>query len=134
MPAEADVTNNSHRDSRTARGALALSILALVAVALTPAARAAAPLTLERVMLSSGGVGYFEYRAAVDGDAELSLTVPLDQMDDVLKSIVIYDDRGGLGHIRMPSREPLGQIFRDLPFGPAALESPAALLNALRGA
>ncbi len=136
MPAEAEaeVTNNSHRDTGTARGALALVILALVAVALTPAARAAAALTLERVMLSSGGVGYFEYRAQVDGDAELSLTVPLDQMDDVLKSIVIYDDRGGLGHIRLPSREPLGQIFRDLPFGPEALESPAALLNALRGA
>jgi len=131
MPLEADVIPIPHRQSGAARGALALFILTLATVAATPAA---AQLMLERVMLSSGGVGYFEYRAAVDGDAELSLTVPLDQMDDVLKSIVIYDDRGGLGHVRLPSREPLAQIFRDLPFGPEALDSPAALLNALRGA
>lgn len=120
-----------HRQPGAARGAVALFVLTLATIGAAPAA---AQLTLERVMLSSGGVGYFEHRAAVDGDAELSLTVPLDQMDDVLKSIVIYDDRGGLGHVRLPSREPLGQIFRELPFGPEALDSPAALLNALKGA
>ena len=39
----------------------------------------AADLSLQRVMLSSGGVGYFEYEAAVDGDATFSLDVPIDQ-------------------------------------------------------
>jgi hypothetical protein len=34
---------------------------------------------LERIMLSSGGVGYFEYEATVDDNATLSLDVPLDQ-------------------------------------------------------
>ena len=33
----------------------------------------AADLSLERIMLSSGGVGYFEYEAVVDGNATLSL-------------------------------------------------------------
>ena len=32
-------------------------------------------LTLKRVMLSSGGLGYFEYEATVDGDATLKLRV-----------------------------------------------------------
>ncbi|MHA1153931.1 MAG: hypothetical protein ACTSQ7_14940 [Alphaproteobacteria bacterium] len=91
-------------------------------------------LTLERVMLSSGGVGYFEYTAEIEGDAELALRVRLDQVDDVLKSIVVYDDAGVVGQVRLPGREPLAQAFRDLPFGPAALESPAALFNALQGA
>ena len=36
----------------------------------------AADLLLERIMLSSGGVGYFEYEAVVDGNATLSLDVP----------------------------------------------------------
>ena len=90
-------------------------------------------LRLERVLLSSGGVGYFEFRAVVDGDAELLLSVPLVQVDDVLKSLVITDDRGGAGIVSYPGREPLEQYFRDLPFGPAALRSPAALLNALQG-
>ncbi|HJQ58013.1 MAG TPA: hypothetical protein VJ890_13975, partial [Vineibacter sp.] len=91
-------------------------------------------LALKRVMLSSGGVGYFEYEAAVENDATLKLTVNLDQVDDVLKSLVVYDDKGGVGGLSLPGREPLSQVFKDLPFDQAALGSPAALLNALRGA
>ncbi len=95
---------------------------------------AAADLTLKRVLLSTGGVGYFEYEALVDGEAELSLDVRLDQVDDVLKSIVVFDDKGGVGGIELPGRKPLKQVFRDLPFGRKALQSPVALLNALQGA
>jgi hypothetical protein len=35
----------------------------------------AADLSLQQVMLSSGGVGYFEYEATVDGNATLNLDV-----------------------------------------------------------
>ena len=41
-------------------------------------------LALTRVLLSTGGVGYFEYEATVSGDADLSLEVRGDQVDDVL--------------------------------------------------
>lgn len=98
------------------------------------AAAAAQELPLKRVMLSTGGVGYFEHEAEVEGNAVLELEVRLDQVDDVLKSIVVYDDRGGVGDISLPGRAPLAQVFRDLPFGPQALRSPVALLNALQGA
>jgi len=91
-------------------------------------------LSLKRVMLSSGGVGYFEHEAVVDGDATLRLTVPLDQVDDVLKSLVVYDDKGAVGGLSLPGREPLALTFKDLPFDQSALSSPAGLLNALRGA
>ena len=97
-------------------------------------AQAAEALALKRVMLSTGGVGYFEHEAVVDGDAELELEVRLDQVDDVLKSIVVYDDQGGVGAVSLPGREPLAQVFRDLPFGPEALTSPVTLLNHLQGA
>lgn len=90
-------------------------------------------LELDRVMLSTGGVGYFEYEAKVSGNATLTLDVPLDQVDDVLKSLVVFDDKGGVGGIELAGREPVDQLFRDLPFGPEALESPVALLNALQG-
>jgi hypothetical protein len=109
-------------------------VLIAVPIGTPYAARAAETLALQRVMLSSGGVGYFEYGAEVEGDGELSLVVPLDQVDDILKSIVVYDDAGGVGQASLPSREPLAQVFRDLPFGPEALDSPAALLNRLQGA
>jgi hypothetical protein len=85
-------------------------------------------------MLSTGGVGYFEHEAMVTGNGELSLRVRLDQVDDVLKSIVVYDGAGRVGTIGLPGREPLREAFRDLPFGQAALYSPAALLRALKGA
>ena len=85
-------------------------------------------------MLSSGGVGYFEYEATVDGNATLSLDVPLDQVDDILKSLVVYDDGGTAGEVTLPGREPLTQTFVDLPFDRTALDSAPALLNALQGA
>src|SRR6266849_8717885 len=91
---------------------------------------AAADLVLKRVVLSTGGVGYLEYEAQVDGTTALSLDVPLDQFDDVLKSLVIYDSGGSAGEITLAGREPLAQSFVDLPFDRAALNSATDLLNA----
>ncbi len=107
-------------------------IVALVSLFALPAA--AQDLALKRVMLSSGGLGYFEYEATVEGDANLKLTVSLDQVDDVLKSLVVYDDKGGVGGLSLPGKEPLRQTFKDMPFDQAAFDSPAKLLDSLRGA
>ena len=93
----------------------------------------AADLTLKRVMLSSGGVGYFEYAANVDGSEALGLDVPLDQVDDVLKSLVVFDATGGVAGVELPGRDNTVAAFGDLPFGPDALKSPVEYLNALRG-
>jgi hypothetical protein len=111
-----------------------LLLAVIVAVLMVTPVAAQTPLPLKRVLLSSGGVGYFEHEAVVDGDVELPLSVRLAQVDDVLKSIVVYDDRGGVGTISLPGREPLQQVFRDLPFSADALQSPVALLKALVGA
>jgi hypothetical protein len=107
-------------------------IVALVSLVALPAF--AQDLVLKRVMLSSGGLGYFEYEATVEGDANLKLTVSLEQVDDVLKSLVVYDDKGGVGGLSLPGKEPLQQTFKDMPFDQAAFQSPAKLLDALRGA
>ncbi len=118
---------------RALAAAILLSGASLAPLAVsTPAS--ADDLALRRVLLSTGGVGYFEYEAQVDGDAALTLDVRLDQVDDVMKSVVVYDDRGTIGDISLPGREPLREVFRDLPFGPEALNSPVALLAAMRGA
>lgn len=111
-----------------------LTSLALLSLFTFPTLAFAQDLALKRVMLSSGGMGYFEYEAAVDGDATLKLTVSLQQVDDVLKSLVVYDDKGGVGGLSLPGREPLAQAFKDLPFDQASLGSPAELLATLKGA
>ena len=110
------------------------SSLGLVLVIVLGMPAMASELTLKRVMLSSGGVGYFEYETTVDGDANLTLDVALDQVDDVLKSLVVYDNGGQAGEITLPGREPLAQGFADLPFDQSALASLTDLLNALQGA
>jgi hypothetical protein len=106
-------------------------ILAFLLLGVTPAV--AADLTLKRVMLSSAGVGYFEYEAEVDGDATLSLDVPLDQVDDVLTSLVVFDNQGAVGAVELPGRDTTRASFGNVPFGPEALRSPVDYLNSLQG-
>lgn len=113
---------------------LILNVVALLGLIAFPTFAFAQELALKRVMLSSGGLGYFEYEAAVEGNATLKLTVSLDQVDDVLKSLVVYDDKGGVGGLSLPGREPLAQAFKDLPFDQHSLGSPAELLATLKGA
>ncbi|MDI3291645.1 DUF4139 domain-containing protein [Polyangium sp. 15x6] len=96
-------------------------------------ASAAEELALRRVMLSTGGVGYFEHEAQVSGDAELTFDVRLDQVSDVLKSLLAVDPQGRLGQASLPGRAPLSEFFRDLPFSQEDLSSTVSLLRALRG-
>jgi hypothetical protein len=111
--------------ARLAAGVAAMSLMVFAAEA--------AELQLKRVMLSSGGVGYFEYQAEVEGWETIEVPVRLDQVDDVLKSAVIFDDEGGSGVIELQGRDSLAEIFRTMPVGPDAFSSPANLYGALQG-
>lgn len=91
------------------------------------------PLVLRRVMLSTGGVGYFEYQARLDGPAALSLDVPLDRVDDVLASLVVFDDAGSVGGVELPGQDDRRAAFAALPIPANALSSPLAYLNSLQG-
>ena len=108
-------------------------IFVIGVLAVAPFTAHAGDLSLKRVMLSSAGVGYFEYEAEVEGATELGLDVPLEQVDDVLKSLVVFDSAGGVGGIALPGRDGTRAAFGDVPFGPEALQSPVAYLNALQG-
>jgi hypothetical protein len=67
--------------------AVVLATLATVATA--------ADLPLSRVVLFSSGVGYFERDGSVQGDATVDLTFRTDQINDILKSLVVQDLSGG---------------------------------------
>jgi hypothetical protein len=111
------------------------SALAVAASSSQPLIATASPdLKLKRVALSSSGVGYFEYEAQVERDTTLRLPVKLSQVNDVLKSLVVYDAKGQVGGVSLPGREPLGELLRALPFDAEALGSMPDLLQALRGA
>jgi len=102
----------------------------LIATAL-PAS--AADLALHRVMLSAAGVGYFEFSGQVDGNQTLGLDVPLSQVDDVLMSLAVFDDHGGVGSIELPGKNDTNAAFSSVPFSLDTLNSPADLLTSLRG-
>jgi hypothetical protein len=110
---------------------MARLILVLLLLGATPAA--AADLALKRVMLSSAGVGYFEYETEVDGPATLGLNVPLDQVDDVLTSLVVFDSTGTVGTVELPGRDNTRANFGNVPFGPETLRSTVDYLNSLQG-
>ncbi len=110
-----------------------IRLAAALAVSLLAVPAWAGNLALKRVMLSSGGVGYFEYDAEIDGDQVLGLDVPLGQVDDILKSLVVFDAAGRVAGVELPGRDMTVEAFGDAPFGPEALQSPIAYLNALRG-
>jgi hypothetical protein len=102
-------------------------------LAATTAPAAAADLTLHRVMLSAAGVGYFGFDANIEGPTALGLDVPLSDVDDVLRSLAIFDDHGGIGSIELPGRDNTHEAFADVPFTAETLNDPADLLASLRG-
>lgn len=111
------------------------ALLSAAALALVWTTTASAnELPLKRVTLSTSGLAQFEYQGQVSGNQKITLPVRLDQVDDVLKSLVVLDNAGSLGGVSLPGREPLSTIFRDMPFDEAALNSPEILLQSLRGA
>ena len=50
---------------------------------------------VNRVVLFSSGVGYFEHNGAVTGNVTADLRFETTQINDVLKSLVVYDRDGG---------------------------------------
>ena len=122
--------STSPSSRRRSASPIALSLL-LACLGTAPAG--AGELPLRRVVLASIGLAQFTHSGPVAGGTSIDLAVRLDQVDDLLKSLTVFDRAGGIGAVSLPGKAPLTELFRDLPFGPEALNSPSALLNALVG-
>lgn len=123
--------SSPHRSSRVALSTRALLLAS--AFAATAVSAQATDLPLTRVVLSSAGLAQFTHEGDAAAGSAVTLPVRLDQVDDVLKSLTVFDAAGAVGPISLPGREPLDELFRDLPFDRDALASPTELLNALVG-
>ena len=89
---------------------------------------------VDRVILSTSGLANFVHQMDVKDNAKVEFPVRFEQVDDILKSLVIFDEKGRLGGVTLPGKEPLAQVFKDLPFTQAQLQNPMLLLNAYQGA
>jgi len=98
------------------------------------AAATAAKLPLTRVVLFSSGVGNFVHSGTVEGDAQVTLHFSPDQMNDVLKSMVINDlDGGTVGGITYPSQDPLEKTLQSFAVDLSGNPPLYHLLTQLRG-
>jgi hypothetical protein len=87
------------------------------------------------VTLFSSGVGYFEHGGTVKGDSHAELNFKTDQINDVLKSLVLEDlDGGTVGTVVYPSQDPLEKILRGFQVDISTNPSLGELLSQLRGA
>jgi len=109
-------------------------IITAAALASLPLVAEAGELPLKRVVLSTSGLAQFTHGGEAAAGSVIELPVRLDQVDDVLKSLTIFDAAGSIGAVSLPGKTPLAELFRELPFDQAALDSQPDLLNALVGA
>src|SRR5438128_10346442 len=69
-------------------------------------------LPMTRVVLFNSGVGYFTRGGEVDGDARVDLTFPEEDINDLLKSMVLEDFNGGrVAAVSYDSREPIARTL-----------------------
>ena len=97
-------------------------------------AQPAAEVPVERVILFTSGVGYFEHAGRVSGNADVTLQFGETALNDVLKSLVVEDAGGRVAGVVYPSQAPIERTLRsfavDLSDGPDL----ADILRQVRGA
>src|SRR4051812_46825896 len=116
--------------------ALALTLAPVAApFAQIPADATRTAVPVKRVVLFSSGVGYFEHDGTVRGNGTAELRFKTDQINDVLKSLVLQDRDGGRATtVTYPSQAPLTKTLRSFQVDITQNPTLDQLLNQLRGA
>ena len=110
-----------------------------------------AALPLSKIVLYSSGVGYFQHDGAVNNHAQLDLHLHANQINDMLKSLVVQDFGGGkVSTVTYNSRDPvtktlgsyvinlngnptLGQILTQVRGEPVEVTAPNPIVGTLLG-
>jgi hypothetical protein len=99
--------------------------------------QAASKLPLRRITLYRSGVGAFERRGLIEGDANVQLRFDTKQINDILKSMIVLDLSKGQGRIEgvsYGSKEPLSKRLSSFAVDISDDPSMQELLGRLRGA
>jgi len=123
---------------RTALSRLALCC-SLMATAFATCVAAAAdekpsPLPLKKVVLFNSGVGFFEHKADVEGDAKVDLKFNVGDINDLLKSMVLQDLGGGkVSTVTYGSMDPITKTLKTFAIDLTNNPTMADLLRQVRG-
>lgn len=89
---------------------------------------------VQKVVLFSSGVGYFEHMGSIAGNSSTELRFKTSQINDILKSLVLQDlDGGKVGTVVYPSQDPLAKTLRSFQVDLSNNPSLAELLTQIRG-
>lgn len=89
---------------------------------------------IRSITLSSGGLAQVSRSADISSDGVIRIEVPLDQVDDILKSLLVNGSAGLVAGLSLAGPQPLQETFKGLPFTPEALSSVPSLLTSMQGA
>ncbi|HUS79710.1 MAG TPA: DUF4139 domain-containing protein [Armatimonadota bacterium] len=104
-------------------------------IALVVSAASASDLPLTRVVLFSSGVGFFQHAGTVQGDTTVAMSFRVEQINDILKSMVLQDRGGGtIGPVTYAPQDPLERTLESFAVDISGNPSLGDLLESLRGA
>ena len=110
------------------------------AVPAAAARAAAAPsetsvqLPIGQVVLFSSGVGYFQREGQVEGDARVDLSFPVQDINDLIKSMVLRDlDGGHIAAVSYDSNAPVEKTLQSFAVNLSANPTFGQVLNQARG-
>jgi hypothetical protein len=99
----------------------------------TPSA-SAEQLPIGQVVLFSSGVGYFQREGTVDGSSRIDLTFPTQDVNDLIKSMVLRDlDGGFVSAVSYDSRDPIDKTLKSFAINLHDNPSYGGILNQARG-
>ena len=85
-------------------------------------------------MLYNAGVGFFERRAEIDGNAKVDLKFNVTEINDLLKSMVLQDLGGGkISTVTYASMDPITKTLKTFAIDLTSNPSMAHLLDQVRG-
>jgi hypothetical protein len=97
-------------------------------------AQPTSPVPIESVVFFKSGVSYVEHRGTVQDTETMTLRFSREQMEDVLKSLVVQDQGGGrIRSVSYPSKDPLSRTLEGFPLTDDP-EGFGTLINNVRGA
>ncbi|MGD0515931.1 MAG: hypothetical protein ABSA26_00210 [Thermoguttaceae bacterium] len=116
------------------------TVTLLIAATINATALAAAEepkntnLPLKRVVLFNSGVGFFEHSGKVNGNATVEMKFKTDQINDLLKSMVVQDlDGGRISTVNYESKDPITKTLKTFSIDLTANPTLAQLLRQVRG-
>lgn len=115
-------------------GRAACALLALLVSTTVFAESTKHPLPIRRVVLFTSGVAFVEHRGEVEGSATIDFDFHVDDINDLLKSMVVQDEGGGrIETVTYSPQEPLAVTLGAMRVDPSQVRSLGDLLGQLRG-